>query len=125
MLNDWYAIRARRPRAHRHRLATCLTGEPTTAELTKRLGYEPHREPPRGAPNQRNGTTAKTLITEHGNVQLDAPRDRDGSSEPKIVKKRQRRFVGFDEKILALHSHGLSTRGIESHLWWSGRWRSS
>ena len=47
---------------------------------------------------------------------LDAPRDRDGSFEPKIVRKRQRRFVGFDDKILALYSRGLSTRDIAAHL---------
>jgi putative transposase len=85
-------------------------------ELTDHVGYEPHQEPPGGAGNQRNGTTPKTLITEHGKVAIDAPRDRDGSFEPKIVKKRQRRFVGFDEKILALYSRGLSTRDIEAHL---------
>jgi putative transposase len=85
-------------------------------ELTDHLGYEPHREPPGGAENQRNGVSPKTLLTEHGKVVLDAPRDRDGSFQPKIVKKRQRRFVGFDEKILALYSRGLSTRDIEAHL---------
>ena len=85
-------------------------------ELTGHVGYEPHCEPPGGAGNQRNGTTPKTLITEHGKVQLDAPRDRDGSFEAKIVRKRQRRFVGFDEKILALYSRGLSMRDIEAHL---------
>jgi putative transposase len=85
-------------------------------ELTDHLGYEPHREPPGGATNTRNGTTPKTLICEHGKVAIDAPRDRDGSFEPKIVRKRQRRFVGFDEKILALYSRGLSTRDIEAHL---------
>jgi putative transposase len=85
-------------------------------ELTEHVGYEPHCEPPGGAANQRNGTTAKTLITEHGKVHLDAPRDRDGSFEPKIVRKRQRRFVGFDEKILALYSRGLSVRDISAHL---------
>src|ERR1019366_1498458 len=85
-------------------------------ELTEHVGYGPHCEPPGGAGNQRNGTTPKTLITEHGKVQVDAPRDRDGSFQPKIVKKRQRRFVGFDEKILALYSRGLSTRDISAHL---------
>jgi putative transposase len=85
-------------------------------ELTDHVGYEPHCEPPGGAGNQRNGTSSKTLITEHGKVQVDAARDRDGSFEPKIVRKRQRRFVGFDEKILALYSRGLSTRDIEAHL---------
>jgi putative transposase len=85
-------------------------------ELTDHVGYEPHCEPPGGAANQRNGTSPKTLITEHGKVGVDAPRDRDGSFEPQIVRKRQRRFVGFDEKILALYSRGLSTRDISAHL---------
>jgi hypothetical protein len=85
-------------------------------ELTEHVGYEPHCEPPGGAENQRNGTSSKTLICEHGKVEIDAPRDRDGSFEPKIVKKRQRRFVGFDEKILALYSRGMSTRDIEAHV---------
>jgi putative transposase len=85
-------------------------------ELTDHLGYEPHQEPPGGSANQRNGTTPKTLITEHGKVQLDAPRDRDSSFQPQIVRKRQRRFQGFDEKILALYSRGLATRDIEAHL---------
>ena len=85
-------------------------------ELTDHLGYEPHAEPPGGAGNTRNGTSPKTLITEHGQVPLDAPRDRDGSFQPQIVRKRQRRFEGFDDKILALYSRGLSTRDIEAHL---------
>jgi putative transposase len=85
-------------------------------ELTDHVGYEPHQEPLGGAGNTRNGTTPKTLITEHGKVQVDAPRDRDGSFEPQIVRKRQRRFVGFDDKILALYSRGLSVRDIEAHL---------
>ena len=85
-------------------------------ELTDHVGYEPHCEPPGGAENTRNGTSPKTLITEHGKVGIDAPRDRDGSFEPKIVRKRQRRFVGFDDKILALYSRGLSTRDIAAHL---------
>jgi putative transposase len=85
-------------------------------ELTDHLGYEPHREPPGGGGNTRNGSTAKTLVTEHGPVPVNSPRDRDGSFEPKLVRKRQRRFEGFDEKILALYSRGMSTRDIEAHL---------
>jgi putative transposase len=85
-------------------------------ELTDHVGYEPHQEPPGGAGNTRNGSTPKTLITEHGVVGIDAPRDRDGSFSPKIVRKRQRRFEGFDDKILALYSRGLSTRDIEAHI---------
>jgi putative transposase len=85
-------------------------------ELTDHVGYEPHQEPPGGAGNTRNGSTPKTLITEHGQVGIDTPRDRDGSFSPKIVRKRQRRFEGFDDKILALYSRGLSTRDIEAHI---------
>jgi putative transposase len=85
-------------------------------ELTDHLGYEPHAEPPGGTGNTRNGTSPKTLITEHGQVGIDAPRDRNGTFAPQIVRKRQRRFEGFDDKILALYSRGLSTRDIEAHL---------
>jgi putative transposase len=87
-----------------------------SAELTEHLGYEPHQEPPGGAGNTRNGSTAKTLATEHGPVRIETPRDRKGSFEPQIVRKGQRRFEGFDEKILALYSRGVSTRDIEAHL---------
>jgi len=84
-------------------------------ELTDHLGYEPHQEPPGGVGNTRNGSTAKTLISEHGEVRIETPRDRKGTFEPQIVRKRQRRFAGFDDKILALYSRGLSTRDIEAH----------
>jgi putative transposase len=85
-------------------------------ELTDHVGYDRHHEPPGGTGNTRNGSTPKTLLTEHGQVRVDTPRDRDGSFSPKIVKKRQRRFEGFDDKILALYSRGLSTRDIEAHI---------
>jgi len=85
-------------------------------ELTDHLGYEPHQEPPGGAGNTRNGSTPKTLVTEHGEVRIETPRDRKGTFEPQIVRKRQRRFEGFDDKILALYGRGLSTRDIEAHL---------
>src|SRR5213082_2732266 len=86
------------------------------AELTEHLGYEPHQEPPGGTGNTRNGSTPKTLATEQGPVRIETPRDRKGSFEPQIVRKGQRRFEGFDDKILALYSRGLSTRDIEAHL---------
>jgi putative transposase len=86
------------------------------AELTEHLGYEPHREPPGGTGNTRNGSTLKTLAAERGSVEIKTPRDRKGSFEPQLVRKGQRRFEGFDDKILALYSRGLSTRDIERHL---------
>jgi transposase-like protein len=85
-------------------------------ELTDHLGYQPHQEPSGVAGNTRSGSTPKTLITEQGEVRFEAPRDRHGTFEPQIVRKRQRRFEGFDDKILALYSRGLSTRDIEAHL---------
>jgi hypothetical protein len=81
-----------------------------SAELTDHLGYELHQEPPGGSGNTRNGSTAKTLATEHGPVRIETPRDHKGSFEPQIVRK------GQDDKILALYSRGLSTRDIEAHL---------
>jgi putative transposase len=85
-------------------------------ELTDHLGFESHAEPPGGAGNTRNGSTPKRLITDQGEVHIKTPRDRDGSFEPRIVRKRQRRFEGFDDKILALYSRGMSTRDISAHL---------
>lgn len=64
-------------------------------ELTDHLGYEPHLEPPGATGNARNGSTPKTLMTEHGPVAIDTPRDRAGTFDPQIVRKRQRRFEGF------------------------------
>jgi putative transposase len=87
-----------------------------SAELTEHLGYARHQEPPGGAGNTRNGSTPKTLATEHGPVPIKTPRDRKGTFEPQLVRKGQRRFEGFDDKILALYARGLSTRDIEAHL---------
>jgi putative transposase len=86
------------------------------AELTDHLGYEHGQSPPGGTGNTRNGATPKTLQTEHGPVRIDAPRDRRGTFEPQIVPKGQRRFAGFDEKIIALYARGLSVRDIQAHL---------
>jgi putative transposase len=86
------------------------------AELTEHLGYEPHAEPPGGAGNTRNGATPKTLLTDHGPVRIAAPRDRDGSFEPKIVAKGQRRIPGLDDKIVALYAGGMTTRDIETYM---------
>ena len=87
-----------------------------SAELTEHLGYERHQEPPGGAGNTRNGSMPKTVATEHGPVRIKTPRDRKGTFEPQLVRKGQRRFEGFDDKILALYARGLSTRDIEAHL---------
>ena len=84
------------------------------AELTEHLGHPPGGVPQ--GPNVRNGSSAKTLQTDLGPVQVRTPRDRDGSFEPKLVAKRQTRLAGLDEKILALYAGGMTVRDISSHL---------
>ena len=79
-------------------------------ELTEHLGYSPGKERPTA--NARNGTTPKTLLTEAGKVDVRIPRDREGTFEPQLVAKHQRRLTGFDERIIALYSRGMSVREI-------------
>jgi transposase-like protein len=86
------------------------------AELDEHLGYPKHAVEGRKTGNSRNGTRAKTVLTEVGEVELDVPRDRDGSFEPKIVKKRQRRMSGVDELVISLAAKGLTTGEIAAHL---------
>ena len=82
------------------------------AELDEHLGYEKHAPAGRGSGNNRNGTTSKRLKGQHGQVSIDAPRDRNGSFEPQFVRKGQTRLTQMDEQILALYGKGLSTRDI-------------
>jgi putative transposase len=86
------------------------------AELTAHLGYAPHARNGSGSGNCRNGKGKKTVQTETAQFDIDVPRDRDGSFAPQLVKKRQRRLDGFDDKVLALYARGLSTREIQDHL---------
>ena len=86
------------------------------AELTGHLGYLPGQPPPGGAGNVRNGSTAKTVGTDLGPVQIRTPRDRDGSFEPQLVGKRQTRLAGLDERVLDLYAGGMSVRDIAGHL---------
>ena len=85
-------------------------------ELDAHLGYDKHTTRPDGMTNARNGRTPKTLKTEHGDVPIQVPRDREGSFEPQLVKKNQTHFDGFDEKIISLYARGLSVREIQGHL---------
>jgi len=85
------------------------------AELTAHLGYALHARPGAERDNCRKGKGKKTVPTETGGLDLAVPRDRNGSCEPQLVKKRQRRLEGFDEKGLALYARGLSTRDIQGH----------
>lgn len=80
------------------------------AELDDHLGYDKHEKA--NTSNSRNGFTSKTLQTKEGQFELNTPRDREGSFEPELVKKNQRRFTLMDDKILFLYAQGLSTREI-------------
>lgn len=85
-------------------------------ELTDELGYERGDPAGRGSGNSRNGTTPKTVMTEIGAVDLDVPRDRAGTFEPKIVPKGVTRLKGFNENVVALYAGGMSTRDIRKTL---------
>ena len=86
------------------------------AELTHHLGYAPGAERPEATTNQRNGVTAKTVLTGDGRVRIETPRDRDGSFEPLLLPKHARRFTAFDDSIVALYARGLTVREIQGFL---------
>ena len=85
-------------------------------EMEDHLGYAKHASAGRDRGNSRNGTRSKTVLTEVGEVEIAAPRDRDGSFEPQIVKKRQRRLPGVDELVISLAAKGLTTGEIAAHF---------
>ena len=86
------------------------------SEMTHELGYKKHSRPSSPTGNARNGTSTKTLKTDHGELELSVPRDRNSEFEPQIVKKGQRRFTGFDDKIVSMYARGMTTRDIQGHL---------
>jgi len=86
------------------------------AELTHHLGYPPGAPKPDAATNQRNGRSAKTILTDEGSVDVAVPRDRAGTFAPVLIPKHERRFTGFDDKILALYARGLTVREIQAFL---------
>jgi transposase-like protein len=86
------------------------------AELTHHLGYAPGAERPEATTNQRNGVTAKTVLTGDGRMRIETPRDRDGSFEPLLIPKHARRFTAFDDSIVALYARGLTVREIQGFL---------
>ena len=83
-----------------------------SAEMDHHLGQEPEQ----ASGNHRNGTSPKTVLTDTGKLDLSIPRDRQGRFEPALIAKYQRRFPGFDEKIIALYARGMSTRDIQAHM---------
>ena len=89
-----------------------------TEEMTEHLGHEKHQaEPDRESTNVRNGSRAKTVVSDAaGEVRIEVPRDREGTFEPQIVKKRQRRLTDVDEIVLSLYAKGLTTGEISAHF---------
>ncbi|HKU50931.1 MAG TPA: IS256 family transposase [Nitrospira sp.] len=98
-------------------LTKALLERAMEAELTHELGYEKgDKSSLKKGENRRNGTSAKTVRSKHGQIALDVPRDRESEFEPVLIRKHQRRFDGFDDMILSLYAKGVSTRDIRSHI---------
>lgn len=87
-----------------------------TGEMTSHLGYDKNKKSPFPNGNARNGTSSKKLTSDHGELDIQVPRDRNSSFEPQIVPKHQRRFSGFDDKIISMYSRGMTVRDIQDHL---------
>ena len=85
-------------------------------EMSEHLGYDKHAVDGRNGGNSRNGTRSKTVLTEIGPVEIDVPRDREGTFQPQTVRKRQRRLSGVDEMVISLCAKGLTTGEISAHL---------
>jgi putative transposase len=85
-------------------------------ELSHHLGYAPGGYKPATADNHRNGSTGKTVLTEDGPLRIEVPRDREGSFEPLLIPKHERRFTGFDDKIVAMYARGMTVREIQGFL---------
>src|SRR5215207_6971751 len=97
-------------------LTKALLERAMNAELDEHLGYGKHEAAGYNSGNSRNGTTKKKLKGDFGEIDLETPRDRNGTFEPKIVAKGQTRFTGFDDKIISMYARGMSTREIQGHL---------
>ena len=85
-------------------------------ELTHHLGYAVGGAKPEDTTNHRNGTSGKTVLTDDGPLTLEVPRDRAGTFEPRLIGKHERRFTGFDDKVIALYARGLTVREIQAFL---------
>ena len=97
-------------------LKKALVERALEAEMTHHLGYAKGDPEGRNGKNSRNGHTPKTVIGKDGPVEILTPRDRDGSFDPKLIRKRQKRINGFDDTIISLYARGMTTREIQAHL---------
>lgn len=97
-------------------LTKALLERAMNAELTQHLGYVKNAPEGRGTGNSRNGRSRKRVQGDFGEVHIEVPRDRKGSFDPQILPKHERRFAGFDDKIISMYARGMSTRDIQAHL---------
>ena len=86
------------------------------AEMSHHLGYPAGADKPEAATNHRNGKSGKTVFTDDGPLRIEVPRDRAGEFEPKLIGKHERRFTGFDDKIIAMYARGMTVREIQGFL---------
>lgn len=86
------------------------------AEMSHHLGYRSGAAKPERSTNHRNGNSGKTVLTDDGPLRIEIPRDRDGSFEPQLIGKHERRFTGFDDKIVAMYARGMTVREIQGFL---------
>ena len=86
------------------------------AEMEQHLGYAKHDAAGKNSGNSRNGKSRKTVRSIHGDIEIETPRDRNGSFEPQLIKKGEKQLGGFDERIVSLYARGMSTRDIQAHF---------
>ena len=84
--------------------------------MSHHLGYEAGQSKPQGASNHRNGTSAKTVLTDSGSVRIEVPWEREGSCEPQLIGKHERRLTGFDDKLIAMYARGMTVREIQGFM---------
>jgi transposase-like protein len=87
-----------------------------SAEMSHHLGYGAGQPKPKGATNHRNGTSAKTVLTDAGSLRIEVPREREGTFEPQLIGKHERRLTGFDDKIIAMYARGMTVREIQGFM---------
>ena len=100
-----------------HKFKKAIIERALGAEMSHHLGYAPGEAKPEDVTNHRNGKSAKTVLTDGGPLTLDIPRDRHGNFAPLLIPKHERRFTGFDEKIIAMYARGMTVREVQGICW--------
>jgi len=98
------------------KLVKNLSEQMLEGELSSHLGYEKHSVEGNNSGNNRNGHSKKTVKTNHGEIEVSIPRDRNSEFEPALIKKYENKLHGVDDQIISLYAKGMTTRDIKSHL---------